>query len=96
MAAIGRARRKRPEKPVVVELDMPPQTEGAARNDVGKGGAEARIPTTMCLSRALPVRRGVPPALPHLGIFAVEPDNRARELLHFSMIESPAIGIFVR
>jgi len=65
MAAIGRARRKRPEKPIVVELDM----------DINTVTHMDMLQTMMM----------VPPALPHLGIFAVEPDKRARELLHFSM-----------
>jgi hypothetical protein len=81
MAAIGRARRKRPNKPVVIELNIP-QILGT------EGDVSAGVLTTICRSRALPVCQSVPPALPHLGIFAVEPDNRARELLHFSMCES--------
>jgi hypothetical protein len=82
MAAIGRTRRKRPEKPVIVELHMP-HTEVA---DCGaEGGLGTGVPTTLHQHSALPALQGVPPALPHLGIFAIEPDKRARELLHFSM-----------
>lgn len=78
MTAIGRARRKRPLRPVVVELNM--QADSDAEDGVRTG-----IPVPFRLSSSLPGRQRVPPALPNLGIFAVEPDNRARELLHFSM-----------
>ncbi len=82
MATIGRARRKGPEKPIVIELDMI-QAEGTAsdRND----GLESGMPAAAHLYSVLPAGARVPPALPHLGIFAVEPDMRARELFHFSM-----------
>jgi hypothetical protein len=82
MAAIGRARRKRPEKPVIVELNMP-HTEVA---DGGVGdGLGTGVPATLHLYSASPALQSVPPALPNLGVFAIEPDKRARELLHFSM-----------
>jgi len=81
MAASGRARRKRPEKPVTVELHVP-------HKEVAGGGAEDGIgtgtPSTLQLYYALPVLQSVPQTLPHLGIFAIEPDGRARELLYFS------------
>jgi hypothetical protein len=75
MAAIGRARRKWPEKPVIVELHIPhiEVAAGAAEDGLGTGP-----PATLHLY-------SVPPALPHLGIFAIEPDKRTRELLHFSI-----------
>ena len=81
MASIGRARRKRPQKPVVVELDMLQTAEADANAEdvVGTG-----VATTIRLYKALSFHQKISPALPHLGIFAVEPDNRARELLHFS------------
>ncbi len=82
MAAIGRARRKRPEKPVVVELSLP-QREGT--DSEAGDGFRAGVLTTVCRSTALSDFQKVPPAMPHLGIFAVEPDKRARELFHFSM-----------
>jgi hypothetical protein len=82
MAAIGRARRKRPEKSVIVELNMPHTevVDGGAEDGLGTG-----VPATLHLYSALPALQNVPPALPHLGIFAIEPDKRAREPLHFSM-----------
>ena len=82
MAAIGRSRRKRAAKPVIVELHMP-HTEEA------DGGAEDRlktcVPEVLHPYTAAHALQSVPPALPHLGIFAIEPDKRARELFHFSM-----------
>jgi hypothetical protein len=85
MAATGRTRRKWLLPPVVVELDM------RADSDAEAGGSiEIGVPTTSTAtgrSSTLLGRQKVllHPALPHLGIFAVDPDNRARELLHFSM-----------
>jgi hypothetical protein len=70
MAATGRARRKLPFSPIVVQLDMPlSRGDSDDTNNSGNGVGTMRVP----------------PAIPHLGMFAVEPDNRARELLHFSM-----------
>ena len=71
MAAVGRARRKRPLKqaPVTVDLNVP-------------SGEIASRPAN---AAALPLQ-GVTPSLPHLGIFAVEPDRRARELISFSAL----------
>jgi hypothetical protein len=70
MAATGRARRKRPISPVTVPLDVRlPRGDLDDENDNGNGVEIMKVS----------------PAMPHLGMFAVEPDNRARELLHFSM-----------
>ncbi len=79
MATIGRSRRKRPERPVIIELDMLQRegTGGNAQNCLAIGKAYGY--------RAFSARQGIPPTLLHLGIYPIEPGMRERELLHFSM-----------
>jgi hypothetical protein len=85
MAAIGRTRRKRPEKPIVVEIDMLPI---AGHDKDTADGSGTSVLAALRLHSAFTASQNIPMALPHLGIFAVEPNNRARELFHFSMWES--------
>jgi len=72
MAAIGRARRKRPLNPVTAELDVRLLRNDGTHEIENENDGRARTWAIL-------------PAMPHLGMFAVEPDTRARELLHFSM-----------
>jgi hypothetical protein len=84
MAAIGRSRRKGPRPPITIELSFAPE------NAEDSHAAGHKNPTENCISlmayhQGEKNRLRVPPSLPHLGVFAVEPDSRARELFSFGM-----------
>lgn len=82
MAAIGCARRRKPANPVIVELHMP--HTGSADSRYAEHDLGAVVPAIIQLHSVLQTVQSVPPTLPHIGVFAIEPDQRQRELLHFS------------
>lgn len=80
LSSVSRPKKRKHPRPIVLDLDMlqgQPATYGTDLRE------DSHVPGAVHLCRALGLQV-IPPALPHLGIFAVEPDDRARELLCFS------------
>ncbi|PVH83816.1 hypothetical protein DL98DRAFT_104439 [Cadophora sp. DSE1049] len=84
LSSISRARRKKPVKPIVLELEMLQPPPAYSKDLLGERSYGTEV-IRLCQTLGL---QSIPPALPHLGIFAVEPDYRARELLYFMSSEA--------
>ncbi|KAH8887808.1 hypothetical protein GQ53DRAFT_843926 [Thozetella sp. PMI_491] len=91
MAATAKARRKRPDLAfITVALEVSTaelRDDNNAAGDGSPGSSAARVPTSIEPSSAS-LGKHIPRELPHLGIYAVEPDRRARELFCFMQGEA--------
>ena len=87
LSSVSRAKKKKLPRPVVLDLEMLQNQPATSGTDLTGSVYELEV---VHLCRALELQV-IPPALPHLGIFAVEPDYRARELLFFSTYQSGVV-----